>query len=78
LPRLLLNQLFYLEVRWMATKKLTFVVEMTEEEAERFERYIEEGCYDRGKLVGKWINGLLDKKEHWDRLSGRRGVNKAV
>jgi hypothetical protein len=62
----------------MATRKLTVEIEMTEEETERFERYIEKGCYDRAKLLRQWIVGGLDKIELLARISGRREVKKAV
>jgi hypothetical protein len=55
----------------MATKKLTVEIELSEEEAERFEHYIERGCYDTGKLLGKWIVEILDKIEEYYRENRR-------
>jgi hypothetical protein len=39
------------EVLEMETKKLTVEIELSKEEAERFERFIEEGCYDQDKYL---------------------------
>jgi hypothetical protein len=55
--------------REVETRKMTVEIEMTEEEAERFERYIKKGCYDRAKLLGKWINGTLKRIEENYRIA---------
>jgi hypothetical protein len=57
--------------REVETRKMMIEVEMTEEEAERFERYIEQGCYDRGKLVGRWIVGELNRIEEYHQQNRR-------
>jgi hypothetical protein len=45
----------------MATKKITVEIEMTEEEAERFEHYIEKGCYDKEKLFKRFILKMINR-----------------
>jgi uncharacterized protein (UPF0303 family) len=45
------------------TKKLTVEIELSEEEAERFERFIDEGCYDLGKFLRRLILGTIERKQ---------------
>jgi hypothetical protein len=45
----------------MATKKLTIEIELSEEEAEALDRYIEKGCYDREKLLKRWVLDMIGK-----------------
>jgi hypothetical protein len=51
----------------MATKKLTVEMELSEEEAERFERFMESGPYDRGKLVKRLIFQAIDRHDKYIR-----------
>jgi hypothetical protein len=61
------------------TKKLTVEIEMTEEEAERIERFLEAGCYDVGKYFKRLVLGAINRKQELSLIAGRRGeVRKAV
>jgi hypothetical protein len=63
----------------MATKKLTVEIELSEEEAERIERFMEEGCYDTGKYLKRLILGAINRKRELVLITGRRReVEKAV
>jgi hypothetical protein len=55
----------------MAEKKLTVEIEMTEEEAERYERFMESGPYDRGGLVKRLIFGAIDRHDKFIRENVR-------
>jgi hypothetical protein len=47
----------------VATKKLAVEIELSEEEAERFERFMEWGPYDKGKLVKRLIFNAIDRHD---------------
>jgi hypothetical protein len=42
----------------MGNKKTTIVIELTEAEAAALDRYVEEGCYDRDKIIKRMILNL--------------------
>jgi hypothetical protein len=63
----------------MATRKITVEIEMTEEEAERIERFFEAGCYDVGKYFKRLILGVINRKQELALVAcRRREVKKAV
>jgi hypothetical protein len=45
----------------MEGKKLMVEVELSPEEMEAFDRFIERGCYDREKIVRRWILEMIQK-----------------
>ena len=47
--------------------RLAFELELSREEAQRLERFMDEGCYDSKKLIKRWI---LDKIGAPDRAPG--------
>ena len=44
--------------------KLIVEVELAEKDAALLDRYMEEGCYDRGKIIRRWI---LEKVREMER-----------
>ncbi|MDR0759914.1 MAG: hypothetical protein LBF74_07370 [Treponema sp.] len=63
----------------METKKLTVEIELSEEEAERFERFIEEGCYDKDKFLKRLLLERLNRKQELALITcKRKEVQKAV
>jgi hypothetical protein len=47
----------------MTNTKLTVEIELSEEESERFGRFIEEGCYDPGKYIRRLILEAISLKQ---------------
>lgn len=63
----------------MERKTMTIKLELTEAEAAALDRYVEEGCYDRDKLIKRLIvnlvadldsslNGQTTDSRHWRQI----------